>query len=572
MKNKKALIKSANLYEGNTIRVVFPYDLGMVKAIRTIKHRIWNDKKKHWLIPLTLHNCLLLKKWDFILDTGLKTWGNLAWKRKNQPFVTNTKIKGLNGTLFPYQGTGVVHIERQNGRALIADEMGLGKTIEALAWCQLYYNQKPRVVLCPASLKWTWEEEVQKWMPSHKIQVIEGRKTNTFEDDADTYIINYSIIKDWYKVLRTVNPKVLIMDEVHYIKNNRVKRTSATKFFCKAFPYIIGLTGTPIENSPADLYNIVSILDKNLLPEKQDFKFRYCGPKHNGYGWEFKGATNTEELHEVLINSVMIRRKKSEVMKELPPKLYSAVPLRISNKSEYKKAERLFIKYMQGRAIEDIEENLEGLAEKTQNIVNINEEALKELMDEIADKANPMTRMEILKQLAVKGIMDSLIEWVINFLESGEKLLLFATHKFVVNQLYERFGKIAVKIDGSTPTKKRQQIVNQFQTNKKIKLFIGNIQAAGVGLTLTAASYVGIIEYPWVPAKLFQAIDRAHRIGQKKMVNVTYFFGKDTIIERIVKQLDRKSQMSSSIIDGEVLKGEDLISNILKSYKKQADA
>jgi SWI/SNF-related matrix-associated actin-dependent regulator 1 of chromatin subfamily A len=171
--------------------------------------------------------------------------------------------------------------------------------------------------------------------------------------------------------------------------------------------------------------------------------------------------------------------------------------------------------------------------------------------------------------LAAAGKMKAVVNWVEDFIENAQKIILFATHKTIINQLMERFGKIAVKIDGSVPTNKRQEVVDKFQTNKKIKIFVGNIDAAGVGLTLTASSNVAFLEYPWTPGKLNQAIDRAHRISQKNTVNVHYLVAERTIDEDIISVLDKKAKIINGIIDGNAHPDASLLDELLTKLKNR---
>jgi SWI/SNF-related matrix-associated actin-dependent regulator 1 of chromatin subfamily A len=353
-------------------------------------------------------------------------------------------------------------------------------------------------------------------------------------------IINYDILTYWWKVLREYKPELIIIDESHFVKNNSAQRTKALKKLVRVSKYIIALSGTPIVNRPIEFFNIISILDPTLFPNYWQFAQRYCGAKHNGFGWDFKGATHTEELHKILTESLMIRRKKQDVLKDLPDKVYSFVPIELDNEKEYFNAEKNFIAW--------VREN-KGLAAA-----------------ERASMAAIFTEYEGLKQLAVKGKMPLVIRWIEGFLESDEKLVVFAIHKFVITELMETFGDIAVKIDGSVSTKDRQLAVDKFQTDDKIRLFVGNIKAAGVGITLTASSHVAFIEYPQTPDGLSQPADRCHRIGQKYTVNVHYLIAKDTIETRTAKMLDEKRKVVDSVVDGKAPEAGTLLTELIDSY------
>jgi len=272
------------------------------------------------------------------------------------------------------------------------------------------------------------------------------------------------------------------------------------------------------------MYNVINIINPSLFPNRFAYAKQYCDAKHNGYGWDFNGASNTAELHQKLTSSIMLRRKKIDVLKELPAKQYSLIPFTIDNMKDYKFAEDDFLTYVK----------------ETKGT----QAALR------ASSAEVLASIEALKQLAVAGKMNGVINWVRDFLESGEKLVIMATHKIVIDTLMQEFKDIAVKVDGSTTQQARHSAVQLFQDNDKIRLFVGNIKAAGVGLTLTAASSVAILEFPWTPGDLHQAIDRVHRIGQVNAVNVYYLVARDTIDEKIAKMLDKKVKIIDTIMDG----------------------
>jgi SWI/SNF-related matrix-associated actin-dependent regulator 1 of chromatin subfamily A len=170
--------------------------------------------------------------------------------------------------------------------------------------------------------------------------------------------------------------------------------------------------------------------------------------------------------------------------------------------------------------------------------------------------------------MAVQGKLKQSIEWIENFLYGNGKLVVFAVHKFVIEELMKAFPDVAVKIDGSTSMTDRDKAVTEFQTNDKIRLFVGNIQAAGVGLTLTAASNVAFLEYGWTPGQIFQAADRVHRIGQKECVTIHYLLAANTIEEKIMNLIGKKQQILNSVLDGEPIDKNSIFQELLDSYLK----
>jgi SNF2 family DNA or RNA helicase len=450
-------------------------------------------------------------------------------------------IPGLKKALFPFQIEGVNQIEAHNGRILVADEQGLGKTAQSLAWLQLHPEYRPAIVVCPASLKLNWAKEAEMWMTNPKVQVLSGTNPSA-RLIGEILVINYDILSDWVPALSKIKPKVLILDEAHLAKNNAAKRTKACKKLAKTIPHVICLSGTPIINRPVEIYNAVRMIDPLALPNFWEFAQKFCNAKHNGFGWDFNGASNTTELNTILVNSCMLRRRKADVLKDLPDKRFSFVPMEMDNEKEYFRAENDFIGYIR---------STKG-----------NAAAVK------ASGAEILTQMETLKQLAVKGALAESIKWIRNFLEIDGKLVVFAVHKFVIDALMQEFGDMAVKIDGSVANDARQKAVDEFQTNDKIRLFVGNIQAAGTGLTLTASSNAVFLELPWTPGSLSQAQDRIHRIGQKNAVVIHYLLAMGTIVEKIAHLLDSKQKVVDAVLDGKETDQESLLSELMQEYLK----
>jgi SWI/SNF-related matrix-associated actin-dependent regulator 1 of chromatin subfamily A len=269
---------------------------------------------------------------------------------------------------------------------------------------------------------------------------------------------------------------------------------------------------------------------------------RYCNPRNNGFGWEYKGASNTLELHGLLKKFAMVRRLKEDVLKELPPKTRVVVPMDLDNRKEYVKEEAQLAQWL-----------IDNKGEKKFKLKAVN-------------------AIEHLKQLVVVGKIKGCIEWIEDALEDGGKLIVFATHIKTLDMLEEHFklvdkGGICVRIDGSVPQGNRMGIIDTFQNNPECRLFIGNIYAAGEGITLTAASRVAILETPWTPSLLDQAESRAHRIGQYDNVTCYYLIAHETIEEHIVSIIDEKLKVTTEVLDGLTPEGDqNILGELLKRY------
>ena len=527
----------------DAIKIEFPFNQDTLAEVKTIPGRRFHSegRDKYWTAPRSIEAVEKLQELGFDIDPSLVEYLERSKINVDDMDPDSLGLVQTNGlSLFPFQKKGVAFLEARNGRALIADEMGLGKTVQALTWMELHPKKRPAIVVVPASLKLNWAREAGMWMTNPKVQILQGSKPGV-PIVGEILVINYDILVYWLDTLIKIKPQVLVMDEVHYIKSNQTKRTKAIRRLAKGIPHVIGLSGTPIVNRPVEILNAVRLIDKDVVPNPWQFLHRYCGAKHNGYGWDFNGATRTDELHEKLANSIMIRRLKKDVLQDLPDKVRSFVPMELDNQSDYDKAEQNFIEFVK-------EQKGAAAAEKASN-------------------AQALAEIEGLKQLAVQGKMKQSVEWIKDFLEVDGKLVVFATHKFVIDQLMTEFGDIAVKVDGSVTGANRDKAVTEFQGNPRIRLFIGNIKAAGVGLTLTASSNVVFLELPWTPGDLTQAEDRVHRIGQKDSVNIHYLLADGTIEEKVAKLIDRKRKVLDSVLDGQKTDDQSLLQQLMEQYQ-----
>ncbi len=562
IKNEAVLVRFP-VSKKYAVKITFKFDYKILGKVKSLTGRRFHGDStpKYWTVPLSIDSVKSLEEWGFELDDHLKKFLEKATKKLDD--INPIEVPGLKKELFPYQKLGVSFIEAKGGRALIGDEMGLGKTAQALAWLQLHPECRPAIIVVPASLKLNWKKEARTWMDKPKVQVLSGRAPVNPRIGGDLIVVNYDILPNqtemqeingrrkkveipgtgWADHLAKIKAKALVIDEIHYIKNNKAARTKAVKRLGNSVKHVIGLSGTPIVNRPIEAFNALQLIDSSVFPDFFKFARRYTNATHNGFGWDFSGSSNTEELHQKLIGSIMLRRKKEDVLKELPDKIYSALNMELDNQKEYRKAEEDFM----------------GWIRKTKG----NEAAAKTM------NAEALARIEELKQLTIKGKMKQCINWIKDFLEIDGKLVVFATHKSTISALMKAFGKVAVKIDGSVSTADRQKAVDRFQDDDSIRLFVGNIKAAGVGITLTASSNVAFLELPWTPGELVQAEDRCHRIGQENSVNVYYLIGERSIDQEIADLLDSKRKVLDSVLDGKETEEESLLGELIKKYSEK---
>lgn len=462
----------------------------------------------------------------------------------------------MRPALLKFQKAGVRQIEEFDGVVLLADQMGLGKTAQSLYWAANYLPDNAKIVIiCPASLKINWQREARKFCGLRAV-ILSGL-TPPNEDVLNygrVFIFNYDILvnragqkNSWLTLIRKLKPDLVICDECHMIKSLKAKRTKAVREICKKVKHKIMISGTPLTNRPAELFSALNILHPKEFPSFVSFGWRYCDPKTTPWGVVYTGAKNLSELHARLTDLCMIRRLKKDVLTELPDKIHSTIPLELSNRKEYDKAENDFIRWL-----------IELSPEKART----------------AEKAEYLVRRGYLRRLAGSLKLKQVTEWITDFMEeTDEKLIFFGIHTKFLEPLYENFKKIAVLVNGSVSAKKRQVAFDSFVSDKKIRLFVGNIQAAGVGWNGQVACHVGFGELPDTPGELSQAADRAHRFGQTRSVHCHYLVSQNTIEEKMCDMLLEKQKVLTSVLDG----GADLGFNfeaqvdrlLIDSYKKK---
>jgi SWI/SNF-related matrix-associated actin-dependent regulator of chromatin subfamily A-like protein 1 len=551
-----------------SILLNFKFSPEIREKLRKLDSPVFDNRTRSWKVKATIKNCEDLLQIGFSFTEELESWYHKhSYKFYPEP-SKNIRIRGLKKELLPFQKEGISYVVSRNNRALIADDMGLGKTVQAIGFTQLIAYERPVLVICPSSLKYNWAKEIKEWVKDPSIYVVFGspdeNKSNAqIYDDIYVYrkgvannnfiIINYDIISNefkkskdaegktirteikyskWIDYLKQIDIKCVIIDEAQYIKNKEAARTTAILTLTKDIPNILALSGTPIENKPIEFFTLLNLLNPYQFPNKMEYALQFCNATHNGFGWNFNGSSNLKELHQLVSQSIMIRRLKEEVLKELPPIRRITVDIDIDNRKEYNKAQEDIIAWFRKK----------GLKKKA----------------DAAEKAKALVKINVLLQLSLKGKIKNCIEWIKTYLESGEKLVVFATHTQTLAILLKEFGHvikdpegIAVVVEGSTSAKTRQEYVELFQTNDKCKLFLGNLKAAGVGLTLTKAPNTCCVELGMVPGHHLQAESRVHRIGQTAdSVCAYYLVARGTIEEEIAHLLCTKNDVLKLTLDG----------------------
>ena len=427
-------------------------------------------------------------------------------------------IKGLKGKLYDFQKLGVEFLINNNGRAIINSDCGTGKSLQALAYVVHQKIQKT-LIICPCSVKFAWQSECDKWTKLKSFII--DTKTNFTVDifnENDVIIINYDLLKKFYKFLTAFKFNLLIIDEAQYCKNLKAIRSKIVVQIAKKISHCILLSGTIILSRPVELFNPLHILDPLIWNNWYHYTKKYCMGHDSYWGYDANGASTIPELKQK-INKYYIRHIKEDVLKDLPEKVFINIPVELNaeHRFEYDLVLNSFIEYLR----EVKEKNTAEIRKSLQ--------------------AEKLVRLGELRQVALKGKVKIIKELIKDIIDEDKKCLVFSSYKEPLKQLAEEFGDQAVLLTGETPEFLRKGIVEAFQNNPKIKIFFSGFLSGGIGITLTAASNVVFCDFPWNPADLFQAYSRSHRIGNKhESINIYQVIAKDTIDSKMKAILDKK--------------------------------
>ncbi|KAA0201553.1 hypothetical protein HAZT_HAZT005449 [Hyalella azteca] len=398
---------------------------------------------------------------------------------------------------------------RRGGRVLIADDMGLGKTIQALGIAACYRRDWPLLIVTPSSVRYAWQDALMRWMSSFSCCVI-----NTSQDPLsgfDVIITTYELLSRRAKEFKDRNFGVIIMDESHMLKNFKSARYKAASPLMKQAARVILLSGTPALSRPSELYTQIASVDSKLFPKYQDYGIRYCDGKMNPWGWDFSGSSNLSELQILLEAKIMIRRLKSEVLDQLPGKQRKTVLLDATSiETSSNEAMAASAQQMGLRSLKGVERH----------------SALLQFFSHTA-------------QAKLKAVC----KYVQELLEAGQKFLVFAHHKMMLQALCrtcEKCKSMYILIEGGTAGDVRQALVDEFQKRDDVRVAVLSITAASSGITLTAAKLVVFAELYWNPGILVQAEDRVHRLGQRDCVDIHYLVARNTADDYIWPMVQEK--------------------------------
>ncbi|QCR23953.1 DEAD/DEAH box helicase [Pontibacter sp. SGAir0037] len=444
---------------------------------------------------------------------------------------------GFQGELRPYQKAGYnwLHfVKDYKFGGCLADDMGLGKTVQTLAMLQHRKEngaETATLLIMPTSLIYNWLNEAQKFTPELRILNYTGtyREKNVEQfKDYDLILTSYGIARLDAEMLKDYYFDYIILDESQAIKNPDSNTSRAVRSLKSRHRLI--LTGTPVENSTMDLWSQMSFINPGLLGNQHFFRNEFLRPIEKE-----KDEQKTRKLH-ALIKPFILRRHKSQVAKELPEKIEHTTYCKMTEEQEHAYEETK--SYYRNKILKSLEENGSGNTQfmLLQGLIKLRQIANHPLMTDAGYEGESGKLKEVMRMTK-------------NVVTKGHKVLIFSQfvkHLEIIRKVLDEREITYAYLDGNT--KNRQQQVERFQTDVSIQVFLISLKAGGVGLNLTAADYVFILDPWWNPAVEAQAVDRAHRIGQQNKVFTYKFITKDTVEEKILALQNRKIQLVTDLI------------------------
>nr|XP_012640635.1 SWI/SNF-related matrix-associated actin-dependent regulator of chromatin subfamily A-like protein 1 [Microcebus murinus]XP_012640637.1 SWI/SNF-related matrix-associated actin-dependent regulator of chromatin subfamily A-like protein 1 [Microcebus murinus] len=500
-------------------RARFEADIGysedLIALFKQMDSRKYDVKTRKWSFLLEEHNKLIKRVRDLPqvqLDPLPKTvtlaFASQLEKTSLHPTadVPEADLSEVDPklvlNLMPFQRAGVNFAIAKGGRLLLADDMGLGKTIQAICIAAFYRKEWPLLVVVPSSVRFTWEQAFLRWLPSLSPEDVNVVVTGKDQLRAGLVnIVSFDLLSKLEKQLKLKTPfKVVIIDESHFLKNSKTGRCRAALPLLKVAKRVILLSGTPAMSRPAELYTQIIAVKPTFFPQFHTFGLRYCDAKRMAWGWDYSGSSNLGELKLLLEEAIMLRRLKSDVLSQLPAK------------------QRKMVVVAPGQISARARVALDAAA--------------KEMTTKDKTKQQQKEALILFFNRTAEAKIPSVIEYILDLLESGrEKFLVFAHHKVVLDAItkeLERKHVQHIRIDGSTPSADREDLCQQFQLSERHAVAVLSITAANMGLTFSSADLVVFAELFWNPGVLIQAEDRVHRIGQTSSVGIHYLVARGT--------------------------------------------
>lgn len=519
---KKRVIKISEIGR-DWAKIEMPYDRSLIAKFKaTIDGRKWNAEEKHWEFPLLQLPVVISNIHGYeikVTPKVKKIYQEILEEKKVRHEIrekddTDFEIEGLRLPLYDYQKVGVEYLHHTAGRAMIADQPGLGKTVQAIAYAQM--EGLKTLIVCPLSVVINWKKEIQKF--TGKDSCIWNTKGKEGHGNLQFHIINYDAVRKQFKELRKFGFDLLVCDEATYLKNRKTLRFKTLLGSYKErrkYPgiktkHLVFLTGTPVMSRPVEAFTLLHMLDKNRFNNFYHFVNRYGG-------WQGQPPKNLYELHE-RTKDLVIRRKKSDVLSELPDKQRNDLYIELTP---------------------DEERQYKVL--------------LDELFGEWRSSGKPtIGTMPKIQSHLIQAKIPRLREIIEEYLDNDRSLLIFCCYIDPLKQLFEEYEQEAAILHGSMKKEERQETIDMLSSGEaKIGLF--SLKAAGMGIDglQNVIDTVVFLDRDWVPANHEQAEDRVHRIGQTAKVQIYYMTAVDTIDEYMAQLLEEKQKTASQIVDGE---------------------
>jgi ATP-dependent helicase STH1/SNF2 len=567
------------------------------ELVKKVPGSRWDNHAGVWYLPLSWAACVQLRAvfgQDLQVGQELATWVQAERAQRLDPCMAWRKAEDADlpmfGSLYPFQRAGVAFMATA-GSALNADEMGLGKSVQAIATLELL-NAYPALIVCPNSMKHSWAAEFEKWAPGRIVSIISGTPAKRKKaidalaaGEAHVGVINYEALRSHTRLsgygnmelsekekedkeLNAIQFGAVVADEAHRVKDPHSKQTRALWYVGDRAHHRFALTGTPVANSPEDIWCLMRFVSPNEYPYKSQFIERYALQTYNVFGFMQVAGIKSEHAEELfrILDPRFIRRVKSVVLPQLPEKVYTTryVKMETAGGSKTK----------QGTAYETMrKEMLAALDSGTLLAANPLTQAIRlcqfasaygelEPTGELDEQGNAKTRLVLTDPSCKADALEEIL------LETGDSpVVVFAESKQLINLCNTRLVKAAGAKDnpmfgwrvglvtGDVPDYERAENVRLFQDGQ-LKVLLLTLGAGGEGLTLTAASTAIFLQRSWSAVQNAQAEDRIHRIGQTATsVNIIDVITEGTIEDRVRAVLAEKAGMLEEITrDGQTMK------------------
>lgn len=498
-----------------SLSIGFDYDPTVLDTIKSLEQRTFNPNNKTWRVNKEDADWLYnrLDELKYVELSSLKP--HTSHNSKEEVSLTKADFPHITITPREFQMNTVNRIVN-SGKVINALEAGLGKTPITVMACE-YFNKKTLVV-CPATIKYNWKNEIHKINPHANVVVLDGKSD---WQDADYIVMNYDIIDRFIDDIMESEIAIAVYDEAHKLRGitNSGRPSSKRAELClgiaEHMEHVLPITATPYVNQTKDIFNLLKVVEHPAAKNWYSFANAYCGAKRNSFGVTYNGSSNQEQLNSRLYPDYMIRLR-TEDHEDLPERMRSFIPLKI-NMNKYNKA------------VQDYMDNLKSLETNGQHLVYMQ-----------------AMRLELAKEKSKQAV-----NMIRDLLEQNKSVVVFSNYKNVVDKLHEKFERDAVKIHGDLTDKERAGAVDKFQSGDK-KVFVGSVDAASEGITLTKSHHMLVIDFHWSPIIMVEQMEkRIHRMTQTQPCIVQYLYVQEAEIDRIqLSMLEDKLNDASMIIDG----------------------